>query len=136
MKQMSYVCDKCKLTIKGDVYRVFAGIVDKETDELSEETFYLEETGEAEVCGICLAQIDHEISKMMKKQTAAVIKDKKKGFNITKALLMREEGHSLAEIAKEMGCCQQTVLNQLNKHAAGAKKEDAGCTSTYNVMKR
>lgn len=136
MKQMTYVCDKCKRPIERDVYRVFAGIVDKETDELSEETFYLEQTGEAEVCGICLAQIDHEISKMMKKQTAAVTKDQKKAFNITKAILMRKEGHSLAEIAKEMGCCQQTVLNQLNKHAASTKKEDAGCTSSHNVMKR
>ena len=117
MKQMSYVCDRCKLPIKGDVYRVFAGIVDKETDELSEETFYLEQTGEAELCGICLAQIDHEISKMVKKQATAVTKDQKKSFNITKALLMREEGHSLAEIGKELGCCQQTVLNQLNKYA-------------------
>jgi hypothetical protein len=124
MKQMTYVCDRCKLPIKGDVYRVFAGIVDKETDELSEETFYLEETGESEVCGICLAQIDHEISWMMKKRTAATAKEQKKGFNITKALLMREEGKSLAEIGKELGCCQQTVLNQLNKYA-NSKKGDS-----------
>ena len=120
MKKMSYVCDRCKLPRKGDVYRVFAGIVDKETDELSDETFYLEQTGEAEVCGICLAQIDNAIKKMLKKapESASDAKcEKKTKFDIQKAIYLRKEGHSLAEIGKELGCCQQTVLNQLNKYA-------------------
>lgn len=120
MKKMSYVCDRCKLPIKDDVYRVFAGIVDKETDELSDETFYLEQTGEVELCGICLAHIDAGIKKMLSRNAAKATEapaEKKKEFDIQKAIYLRKEGHSLAEIGKELGCCQQTVLNQLNKYA-------------------
>lgn len=120
MKKMSYVCDRCKLRRKDDVYRVFAGIVDKETDELSDETFYLEQTGEVELCGICLAHIDAGIKKMLSRNAAKATEapaEKKKEFDIQKAIYLRKEGHSLAEIGKELGCCQQTVLNQLNKYA-------------------
>ena len=119
MKEITYICNRCKLPIKNDVYRIYAGIVDKETDELSDETFYLEQTGEAEVCGICLAQIDNAIKKMLKKapKSASDAKSEKKNFDIQKAIYLRKEGHSLAEIGKELGCCQQTVLNQLNKYA-------------------
>lgn len=38
MKEITYVCNRCRLPIKGDVYRLYAGIVDQETDELSDET--------------------------------------------------------------------------------------------------
>ena len=119
MKQISYVCNRCRLPIKGDVYRLYAGIVDQETDELSDETFYLEQTGEVELCGICLAQIDNAIKKMLKKapESASDAKSEKAKFDIQKAIYLRKEGHSLAEIGKELGCCQQTVLNQLNKYA-------------------
>ena len=119
MKQISYVCNRCRLPIKGDVYRLYAGIVDQETDELSDEAFYLEQTGEVELCGICLAHIDAGIKKMLKKapESASDAKSEKKEFDIQKAIYLRKEGHSLAEIGKELGCCQQTVLNQLNKYA-------------------
>lgn len=119
MKQISYVCNRCRLPIKGDVYRLYAGIVDQETDELSDETFYLEQTGEVELCGICLAHIDAGIKKMLKQapKSASDAKSEKKEFDIQKAIYLRKEGHSLAEIGKELGCCQQTVLNQLNKYA-------------------
>ena len=119
MKQISYVCNRCRLPIKGDVYRLYAGIVDQETDELSDETFYLEQTGEVELCGICLAHIDAGIKKMLKgaPKSASDAKSEKKEFDIQKAIYLRKEGHSLAEIGKELGCCQQTVLNQLNKYA-------------------
>ena len=119
MKEITYICNRCHLPIKGDVYRLYAGIVDQETDELSDETFYLEQTGEVELCGICLAHIDAGIKKMLKKapESASDAKNKKKEFDIQKAIYLRKEGHSLAEIGKELGCCQQTVLNQLNKYA-------------------
>lgn len=117
MKQISYVCNRCRLPIKGDVYRLYAGIVDQETDELTDETFYLEGTGEIELCGICLAQIDEAIKKMISKgSTAAPVPgSKKQSFNIDKAIVMRNDGLSLEVIAKEFGCCPQTVANQLNK---------------------
>ena len=119
MKEITYICNRCKPPINGDVYRLYAGIVDQETDELSDETFYLEQTGEVELCGICLAQIDNAIKKMLKKapESASDAKSEKAKFDIQKAIYLRKEGHSLAEIGKELGCCQQTVLNQLNKYA-------------------
>ena len=42
-----------------------------------------------------------------------------KEFDIGKAKALREGGWTLAGIAKELGCSQQTVANQL--HKAGAK---------------
>lgn len=117
MKEITYICNRCHLPITGDVYRLYAGIVDQETDELSDETFYLEQTGEVELCGICLAHIDAGIKKMLSRSSAEATAEKKTKFDIQKAIYLRKEGHSLAEIGKELGCCQQTVLNQLNKYA-------------------
>ena len=119
MKEITYICNRCHLPITGDVYRLYAGIVDQETDELSDETFYLEQTGEVGLCGICLAHIDAGIKKMLKEapKSASAAKSEKTKFDIQKAIYLRKEGHSLAEIGKELGCCQQTVLNQLNKYA-------------------
>lgn len=124
MKEITYICNRCKLPIKGDVYRLYAGIVDRETDELSDETFYLEQTGEVELCGICLAHIDAGIKRMLSRNAAEATEapaEKKKTFNIDKAIVMRNDGLSLEVIAKEFGCCPQTVANQLNK--AGYTKQ-------------
>lgn len=115
MKQISYVCNRCRLPIKGDVYRLYAGIVDQETDELSDETFYLEQTGEVELCGICLAHIDAGIKRMLSRSSAEAPAEKKKAFDVNRAIVMRNDGLSLEVIAKEFGCCPQTVANQLNK---------------------
>ena len=78
MKEITYICNRCKLPINGDVYRLYAGIVDQETDELSDETFYLEQTGEVELCGMCLAQIDAEIKRMLSRSSAGASVEKKK----------------------------------------------------------
>lgn len=115
MKQISYVCNRCRLPIKGDVYRLYAGIVDQETDELSDETFYLEQTGEVELCGICLAHIDAGIKRMLSKNSVEASAEKKKTFDVDRAIALRDKGLSLEVIAKEFGCCPQTVANQLNK---------------------
>ncbi len=115
MKEITYICNRCKLPIKGDVYRLYAGIVDQETDELSDETFYLEQTGEVELCGICLAQIDAGIKRMLSRSSAEAPAEKKKTFDVDKAIVMRNDGFSYEAIAKELGCCPQTVANQLNK---------------------
>lgn len=82
MKEITYICNRCHLPITGDVYRLYAGIVDQETDELSDETFYLEQTGEVELCGICLAHIDAGIKKMLKEapKSASDAKSEKKEF--------------------------------------------------------
>ena len=115
MKQISYVCNRCRLPIKGDVYRLYAGIVDQETDELSDETFYLEQTGEVELCGICLAHIDAGIKRMLSRTPAEGPAEKKKTFDIDRAIALRDKGFSFEIISKELGCCPQTVANQLNK---------------------
>ena len=122
MKQISYVCNRCRLPIKGDVYRLYAGIVDQETDELSDETFYLEQTGEVELCGICLAHIDAGIKRMLSKSSAEATAEKKKTFDIDRAIALRDKGFSFEIISKELGCCPQTVANQLNK--AGYTKQE------------
>ena len=115
MKEITYICNRCKLPIKGDVYRLYAGIVDQETDELSDETFYLEQTGEVELCGICLAQIDAGIKRMLSRSSAEAPAEKKKTFDIKQAVALRDKGLSLEAIAKELGCCPQTVANKLKK---------------------
>lgn len=122
MKQISYVCNRCRLPIKGDVYRLYAGIVDQETDELSDETFYLEQTGEVELCGICLAHIDAGIKRMLSRTPAEAPAEKKKTFDIDRAIALRDKGFSFEIISKELGCCPQTVANQLNK--AGYTKQE------------
>ena len=116
MKEITYICNRCKLPIKNDVYRIYAGIVDKETDDLSDETFYLEQTGEVELCGICLAQIDTGIKRMFSRNAdTKAPAEKKKPFDIKLAVALRDKGLSLEVIAKELGCCPQTVANRLNK---------------------
>ena len=115
MKEITYICNRCHLPITGDVYRLYAGIVDQETDELSDETFYLEQTGEVELCGICLAHIDAGIKRMLSRSSDVATAEKKKTFDVNKAIVMRNDGLSLEVIAKEFGCCPQTVANQLNK---------------------
>lgn len=122
MKQISYVCNRCRLPIKGDVYRLYAGIVDQETDELSDETFYLEQTGEVELCEICLAHIDAGIKRMLSRTPAEAPAEKKKTFDVDRAIALRDKGFSFEIISKELGCCPQTVANQLNK--AGYTKQE------------
>ena len=124
MKQISYVCNRCRLPIKGDVYRLYAGIVDQETDELSDETFYLEQTGEVELCGICLAHIDAGIKRMLSRSSAEATTEKKKTFDIDRAITLRDKGFSFEIISKELGCCPQTVANQLNR--IGYQKPEEG----------
>lgn len=125
MKEITYICNRCKLPIKGDVYRLYAGIVDQETDELSDETFYLEQTGEVELCGICLAQIDAGIKRMLSRNAdTKVPAEKKKPFDITLAVALRDKGLSLEDIAKELGCCPQTVANKLKKVGYTKRVED------------
>ncbi len=124
MKEITYICNRCKLPIKGDVYRLYAGIVDQETDELSDETFYLEQTGEVELCGICLAQIDAGIKRMLSRGSDVAPAEKKKAFDVNRAIVMRNDGLSLEVIAKEFGCCPQTVANKLNKVGYTKRVED------------
>lgn len=125
MKQISYICNRCHLPIKNDIYRLYAGIVDKETDELTDETFYLEQTGEVELCGICLAQIDEKIKRMITSYSDVSPAPKRNGFDIEKAVSMRNEGCSYESISKELGCCPQTVANQLSKHGYQEQKGGA-----------
>lgn len=122
MKEITYICNRCHLPITGDVYRLYAGIVDQETDELSDETFYLEQTGEVELCGICLAHIDAGIKRMLSKNSVEATAEKKKTFDIDRAIALRDKGFSFEIISKELGCCPQTVANQLNK--AGYTKQE------------
>ena len=124
MKQISYVCNRCRLPIKGDVYRLYAGIVNQETDELSDETFYLEQTGEVELCGICLAHIDAGIKRMLSRNSVEATTEKKKAFDIDRAIALRDKGFSFEIISKELGCCPQTVANQLNR--IGYQKPEEG----------
>lgn len=124
MKEITYICNRCHLPITGDVYRLYAGIVDQETDELSDETFYLEQTGEVELCGICLAHIDAEIKRMLSRKDTKATVEKKKTFDIDRAIALRDKGFSFEIISKELGCCPQTVANQLNR--IGYQKPEEG----------
>lgn len=124
MKEITYICNRCHLPITGDVYRLYAGNVDQETDELSDETFYLEQTGEVELCGICLAHIDAGIKRMLSKNSVEATAEKKKTFDIDRAIALRDKGFSFEIISKELGCCPQTVANQLNR--IGYQKPEEG----------
>lgn len=124
MKEITYICNRCHLPITGDVYRLYAGIVDQETDELSDETFYLEQTGEVELCGICLAHIDAGIKRMLSRKDTEACVEKKKTFDIDRAIALRDKGFSFEIISKELGCCPQTVANQLNR--IGYQKPEEG----------
>lgn len=59
---------------------------------------------------------------MLSRGSAEALAEKKKAFDINKAIVMRNDGLSLEVIAKEIGCCPQTVANQLNK--AGYTKQE------------
>lgn len=118
MKQITYICSKCHLPIKGTVYRIFAGIVDTKTDEITDNgTLYLDKTDEAEVCGICLAQIDEQIAKMFSKGSRSVSSGGRKTVNLDmdKVIDLRSKGYNLEFIAKQFNCSPQTVQNHLVK---------------------
>lgn len=61
---------------------------------------------------------------MLSRNSVEASAEKKKTFDVNKAIVMRNDGLSLEVIAKEFGCCPQTVANQLNK--AGYTKQEGG----------
>ena len=119
MKQLTYICDKCKKPIVKDVYRLYVGIVDPETDD-APECYQLNKNGDSVLCSKCLAEIDNIICDAT---TDSIKEDPKKEPKKTtkkqiidgaKLQAMRDSGMTLQEIAEKVGCCQQTVLNRLN----------------------
>lgn len=125
MKQITYVCNMCKKQIpfKDYVYRIFTGVVDAETDELKEdETDYMPEVGEVDLCSSCITKIDKEIAKMISKGNANCSKSvsSEKGrrsvkLDMNEIIEMRNQGVSLNVIAKKYGCSPQTIQNRLLK---------------------
>lgn len=122
MKQTKYICNKCKREIRNDIYTLFVGMIDKETDEISDDgTFYLEETGEVHLCGTCLAQVDSELTKILSKGVVSenITKDtrnkRKVNLDINEVIDMRNRGVSLEVISKRFGCSPQTIQNHLIK---------------------
>ena len=124
MKQVTYVCNMCKKQIpfKEYVYRIFTGIVDLETDELKdEETDYLPEVGEVDLCSTCIAQIDKEVAKIISKgkvcsESVSSGKGRKSvNLDLNEVIEMRNRGISLEVIANRFGCSPQTIQNHLIK---------------------
>lgn len=108
MKETIYLCDKCKKAIQKDIYRLYVGIVDPETDD-SPECYELNELGDRCFCISCLAEIDKGIIKYISKET----KPKKK-IDDGMIQALRDAGWTLEAIADELGCCPQTIANRLN----------------------
>ena len=122
MKQTTYICNKCKQPIKGYVYRIFAGEIDTETDEVADEgSFYMAETEEADLCSNCLTQIDKEIAKILYKSSRSVSSERSRKNiklnenDINEIIEMRNNNISLENIANKFGCSPQTVQNHLIK---------------------
>lgn len=122
MKQTKYICNKCKREIRNDIYTLFVGMIDKETDEIPDDgTFYLEETGEVHLCGVCLAQVDYELTKILSKGEVSEIvsrdtRNKKKvNLDMNEVIEMRNNNVSLDKIANRFGCSPQTIQNHLIK---------------------
>ena len=118
MKQITYICSKCHLPIKGTVYRIFAGIVDVKTDEIADNgTLYLDKVDEAEICGVCLSQVDEQIAKMFSKGSRSVSSGRKATIKLDmeKVIDLRNKGYNLEFIAKQFNCSPQTIQNRLIK---------------------
>ena len=117
MKQLVYLCDKCGKPITKDVYRLYVGIVNPETDD-APECYELNGTGDRTFCSKCLAEIDKEIAKLVdEKVIEGPSKEKtkkKKPIDDGKIAALRDGGWSLGAIADELGCCPQTIANRLN----------------------
>lgn len=125
MKQITYVCNMCKKQIpfKDYVYRIFTGIVDTETDDLKEdETDYMPEVGEVDLCSSCITKIDKEVAKIISKGVVSRSENasSERGrrsveLDINEVIDMRNRGVSLEVIARRFGCSPQTVQNHLMK---------------------
>lgn len=115
MKQLVYSCDKCGNLITKDIYRLYVGIVNPETDD-APECYELNETGDKTFCSKCLAEIDKEIVKFVdKKDLPSKGKTKKeKPMDDGKIAALRDGGWTLKAIAEELGCCPQTIANRLD----------------------
>jgi len=114
----SYTCDKCKNPIEGDVYRIFAGKVNPQTDEVDDDGgFYLDNTGEVELCEGCLKQVDELIVKSMRyKKCSNNSRGRKKvELDMNEIIEMRNNNVSLDNIANKFGCSPQTIQNHLIK---------------------
>ena len=122
MKQTKYICNKCKREIRNDIYTLFVGMIDRETDEIPDDgTFYLEETGEVHLCGVCLAQVDCELTKILSKgevseNISTDTRNKRKvNLDMNEIIEMRNNNVSLDKIANRFGCSPQTIQNHLIK---------------------
>lgn len=122
MKQTKYICNKCKREIRNDIYTLFVGMIDRETDEIPDDgTLYLEETGEVHLCGVCLAQVDYELAKILSKGEVSETTStdnrgrKKVELDMNEIIEMRNHNVSLDKIANRFGCSPQTIQNHLIK---------------------
>ncbi len=116
MKQFTYICDRCGRPIAKDVYRLYVGIVNPETDD-SPECYELNEIGDSVYCSKCLSEVDKIIYSATfgpKEETPKKVTKPKKKIDDGKIQALRDAGWTLKAIADEIGCCEQTVLNRLN----------------------